>query len=115
MAHTPKDYQPLRDAHQQALDALNSHIDQTQTSGHDAGAVDVEPTRPEGVYRQAESWPMDQSLPAQNRAANQQFERSLEHQSALDALNEHVDRADAGETIDKTQDIGRAPEPDIER
>ncbi len=109
------DYGPLREAHRQALDALNSHIDQTQQPAQDVRSADLEPTRPEGNYRNLPAAPDTGDLVSQQTYANAVHAARQEHANARDALNQHVDRTEAGEAPEKAPDITRAPENDIER
>ncbi len=109
-----RDYSPLREAHQQALDALNSHIEQTQPSP-DVGSVDRAPTRPEGHYQQPARWTDAGGMAQQQASANAMHRDNQERANARDALNQHVDRGEAGVPPEQTNDITREPENDIER
>jgi hypothetical protein len=108
------DYSPLREAHQKALDALNSHADAPQPS-QEISPADLTPTRPEGHYQQNSRWTDAGDMVSQQASANAMHKDNQERMNARDALNQHVDRTEAGEAPEKAPDITRAPENDIER
>ncbi len=117
-------YDVLRIDHQTALDALNAHMEQapqpTQDAGavdrtHDAEAVDREPNRPEGHYQQNSRWTASGDMVSQQASANAMHKDNQERMNARDALNDHIDRAEAGTTPEKAPEISRAHENDIER
>jgi len=117
-------YDVLRTDHQTELGALNAPMEKapqpTQDAGtvdrtHDAGAVDNEPTRPEGHYQQNSRWSGVGDMVSENAAARAMNKDNNERLNARDALNDHIDRAEAGTTPEKAPEIGRAPENDIER
>jgi hypothetical protein len=66
VAHTPRNYQSLRDEHARAADALNRYIEQSETPDRQDGVQQhvpeqgleqgYEPERPEQVHRSSPGW-----------------------------------------------------------
>jgi hypothetical protein len=117
-------YDVLRTDHQAALDALNAHMEhasqQTQDAGtvdrtQDAGTVEQKPTRPEGHYSRLARWSGEGGMVQQQASANEWVRANHEQRSEMSDLNQHIERSEAGQAPDKTPDIGRVPENDIER
>lgn len=113
----PRNYDSLREAHQGALDALNNHIEQqTQHPSQDVGAPDRAPERPDGHPSQSKSpgWTDRGDMASQQASAMDHVKAN--HEARLDALNQHVERGDAGQAQapEQTADISRQPD-DIER
>lgn len=130
-----RDYGPLREAHNKALDALNTYIEQgtqparetgvegpavqaqIQRTGHEAAAEAPErsaPERPEGHPAARPGWTDRGDMVSQQASAMDQVKAN--HEARLEALNQHIERADAGQVQapEIAPDIGRKPD-DIER
>jgi hypothetical protein len=112
------DYGPLRDESQKRLEALNNHIEQTtpQPAGPEV-AADREATRPEGQVRQSPGWTSYGGYVEHQASANT-WHKEANSPERLAALNQHIERADAGQkpeqSPDRENDLSRKPD-DIER
>lgn len=116
-----KNYAPLREAHQNALDALNNHLGQkTQQPTQDVSASERAPTRPEGHTRQSPGWTAEGGMAQQQASANAwaRAAESPERQAARAALDQHIERGAAGrapeQTLEQKAEISRKSN-DIER
>ena len=128
-----RDYSPLREAHANALEALNNHIDQTpgreagaegrapETSqqveqGHDVTA-EAGPSRPEGHYGDRPGWTDRGDMPSQQRSAMDSIrahhEANPEHAAKLEALNQHIENPGRDQSQEPQLEPNR--ENDIER
>lgn len=117
------DYDPLRAAHQAALDAANNPAQPTP----EISVADPEPTRPEGHYGQSPGWTdaggMEQQQASAARwakASNERLALSREPERARDAGDQHIDRQEAAGASEKTPDItpaqpGKGQTPENER
>ncbi|WP_145754631.1 hypothetical protein [Nitrospirillum amazonense] len=114
-----KDYDPLRQAHQQALETLNNLIERSQAPQR-AEEPDRGPERPVGHPSQSKSpgWnAAGASMPEQNAAANKFNKVAQEHQAALHTLHQRIERSNAGQVQapENTPDLSPKRDDDIKR
>ena len=119
IAMVRRDYGPLRDAqqqaldHQQARDALHAHMERPQGLTQDTVAVEREPTRPEGhpMTNGRPAWGSDPSRIPQEASAQAWAKYGRDYATARAALDEHIERGVGGQSRDKTQEQNREIAP----
>jgi hypothetical protein len=102
MARAPRNYESLRDSHQQAIDAIDSHLEpdqpaRIQQAEHEAArevTATSAPERPEGHYGDRPGWTDSASMPAQQKSAlamanDRNAQREALH-AAHDKFDQHV-------------------------
>ena len=127
-------YGPLRDAHQQALESLNNHIEQGPQPAQEAGisgpsvqaseiqhaehqaAAEVtahseEPERPEGYAADHPGWTEKGDMASQQRSAMEWVKAN--HEARLEALNQHIESR-GQQSSEQSPDVARTPDLDRE-